>query len=175
MFLEFNEDLNTVGGSSSVGDNLKLFNHLQLLGDIHISTLGVGESATLGGLTLEENTLRSSRAIYRIVEHQMLTCFKEFRGNCHKHFKMNSDPNPQHILVGRAIIDEKPAKQKQPYNHSSGSKSFLQDSTSSLSNKVCQLIVWSYSSKHTFKMECSYNRQLGMHIIKYWNSSHSLP
>ncbi|TYK13588.1 CACTA en-spm transposon protein [Cucumis melo var. makuwa] len=40
------------------------------------------------------------------VEHQMLTTFKEFRANCHRHFKKYSDPeearaNPPNALVGR--------------------------------------------------------------------------
>ncbi|XP_050938852.1 uncharacterized protein LOC127148696 [Cucumis melo] len=85
----------------------------------------------------------------RFVEHQMLTTFKEFRADCHKHFKKYSDPeearaNPPNALVGRdedwhflcdhyisrAFQEQsrtnKAARQKQPYNHSSGSKSFLQ-------------------------------------------------
>uniref|UniRef100_A0A9I9E903 CACTA en-spm transposon protein n=1 Tax=Cucumis melo TaxID=3656 RepID=A0A9I9E903_CUCME len=42
----------------------------------------------------------------RFVEHQMLTTFKEFRADCHKHFKKYSDPeearaNPPNALVGR--------------------------------------------------------------------------
>ncbi|TYK11654.1 CACTA en-spm transposon protein [Cucumis melo var. makuwa] len=80
---------------------------------------------------------------------QMLTTFKEFRADCHKHFKKYSDPeearaNPPNALVGRdedwhflcdhyisrAFQEQsrtnKAARQKQPYNHSSGSKSFLQ-------------------------------------------------
>ncbi|KAA0041096.1 CACTA en-spm transposon protein [Cucumis melo var. makuwa] len=42
--------------------------------------------------TLGENTLRSSRATSRFVEHQMLMTFKEFRADCHRHFKKYSDP-----------------------------------------------------------------------------------
>ncbi|XP_050944376.1 uncharacterized protein LOC127150552 [Cucumis melo] len=85
----------------------------------------------------------------RFVEHQMLTTFKEFRADCHRHFKKYCDPeearaNPPNALVGRdedwhflcdhyisrAFQEQsrtnKAARQKQPYNHSSGSKSFLQ-------------------------------------------------
>ncbi|KAA0046834.1 CACTA en-spm transposon protein [Cucumis melo var. makuwa] len=79
---------------------------------------------------------------------QMLTTFKEFRADCHRYFKKYSDPgearaNPPNALVGRDedwhfLCDHyisrafqqsrtnKAARQKQPYNHSSGSKSFLQ-------------------------------------------------
>ncbi|KAA0063382.1 CACTA en-spm transposon protein [Cucumis melo var. makuwa] len=80
---------------------------------------------------------------------QMLTTFKEFRADCHRHFKKYSDPeearaNPPNALVGRdedwhflcdhyisrafqeQSLTNKAARQKQPYNHSSGSKSFLQ-------------------------------------------------
>ncbi|TYK05628.1 CACTA en-spm transposon protein [Cucumis melo var. makuwa] len=80
----------------------------------------------------------NDRAMNRFVEHQMLTTFKEFRTDCHRHFKKYSDPeearaNPPNALVGRDknwyfLCDHyiSRAFQKQPYNHSSGSKSFLQ-------------------------------------------------
>ncbi|KAA0046334.1 CACTA en-spm transposon protein [Cucumis melo var. makuwa] len=40
-----------------------------------------------------------------VVEHQMITTFKEFQADCHKHFKKYSDPdearaNPPNVLVG---------------------------------------------------------------------------
>uniref|UniRef100_A0A9I9EGP9 CACTA en-spm transposon protein n=1 Tax=Cucumis melo TaxID=3656 RepID=A0A9I9EGP9_CUCME len=83
------------------------------------------------------------------LQHQMLNTFKEFRVNCHRHFKKYNDPeetraNPPNILVerdedwhflydhymSRAFQEKsqtnKVAKQKQPYNHNSGSKLFLQ-------------------------------------------------
>ncbi|KAA0026299.1 CACTA en-spm transposon protein [Cucumis melo var. makuwa] len=91
----------------------------------------------------------NDQAMNRFVEHQMLTTIKEFRADCHRHFKKYSDPeearaNPPNALVGRdedwhflcdhyisrAFQEQsrtnKAARQKQPYNHSSGSKSFLQ-------------------------------------------------
>uniref|UniRef100_A0A9I9E4Z1 DUF4216 domain-containing protein n=1 Tax=Cucumis melo TaxID=3656 RepID=A0A9I9E4Z1_CUCME len=48
----------------------------------------------------------NDQAMNRFVEHQMLTTFKEFRADCHKHFKKYSDPeearaNPPNALVGR--------------------------------------------------------------------------
>ncbi|KAA0067107.1 CACTA en-spm transposon protein [Cucumis melo var. makuwa] len=48
----------------------------------------------------------NDQAMNTFVEHQMLTIFKEFRGDCHRHFKKYSDPeearaNPQNVLVGR--------------------------------------------------------------------------
>ncbi|TYK17802.1 CACTA en-spm transposon protein [Cucumis melo var. makuwa] len=48
----------------------------------------------------------NDQAMNGFVEHQMLTTFKEFRADCHKHFKKYSDPeearaNPPNALVGR--------------------------------------------------------------------------
>ncbi|KAA0063477.1 CACTA en-spm transposon protein [Cucumis melo var. makuwa] len=47
----------------------------------------------------------NDQAMNRFVEHQMLTTFKEFRADCHRHFKKYSDPkearaNPPNALVG---------------------------------------------------------------------------
>ncbi|TYK16299.1 gamma-aminobutyrate transaminase POP2 [Cucumis melo var. makuwa] len=78
MSLEFADDLdNLAGGSSSVGDNSVVF----VLDFI-------------------------DQALNRFVEHKMLTTFKEFQGDCHRHVKKYSDPkearaNPPHLLVGR--------------------------------------------------------------------------
>uniref|UniRef100_A0A9I9E336 CACTA en-spm transposon protein n=1 Tax=Cucumis melo TaxID=3656 RepID=A0A9I9E336_CUCME len=80
----------------------------------------------------------NDQAMNRFVEHQMLTTFKEFRVDCHRHFKKYSNPeearaNPRSALVGRHedwhflyVHYISRAFQKQPYNHSSRSKSFLQ-------------------------------------------------
>uniref|UniRef100_A0A9I9E3A8 CACTA en-spm transposon protein n=1 Tax=Cucumis melo TaxID=3656 RepID=A0A9I9E3A8_CUCME len=48
----------------------------------------------------------NDQAMNRFVEHQMLTTFKEFQADCHRHFKKYNDPeearaNPPNILVGR--------------------------------------------------------------------------
>ncbi|KAA0054740.1 CACTA en-spm transposon protein [Cucumis melo var. makuwa] len=48
----------------------------------------------------------NDQAMNRFVEHQMLTTFKEFRFDCHRHFKKYSDPeearaNSPNALVGR--------------------------------------------------------------------------
>uniref|UniRef100_A0A1S4DZ93 CACTA en-spm transposon protein n=1 Tax=Cucumis melo TaxID=3656 RepID=A0A1S4DZ93_CUCME len=42
----------------------------------------------------------NDQAINRFVEHQMLTTFKEFWGDCHRHFK-EARANPPNVLVGR--------------------------------------------------------------------------
>uniref|UniRef100_A0A9I9EGG5 CACTA en-spm transposon protein n=1 Tax=Cucumis melo TaxID=3656 RepID=A0A9I9EGG5_CUCME len=71
----------------------------------------------------------NDQAMNRFVEHQMLTTFKEFRADCHKHFKKYSDPEEARANPPNALEQSrtnKAARQKQPYNHSSGSKSFLQ-------------------------------------------------
>ncbi|KAA0061253.1 CACTA en-spm transposon protein [Cucumis melo var. makuwa] len=48
----------------------------------------------------------NDQAMNRFVEHQMLNTFKEFRDDCHRHFKKYSDlkeacANAPYILVGR--------------------------------------------------------------------------
>ncbi|KAA0057452.1 CACTA en-spm transposon protein [Cucumis melo var. makuwa] len=48
----------------------------------------------------------NDQAMNRFVEHRMLTTFKEFRADCHRHCKKYSDPdearaNPPNALVGR--------------------------------------------------------------------------
>uniref|UniRef100_A0A9I9E992 CACTA en-spm transposon protein n=1 Tax=Cucumis melo TaxID=3656 RepID=A0A9I9E992_CUCME len=48
----------------------------------------------------------NDQAMNRFVEHQILTTFKEFWVDCHRHFKKYSEPeeargNPPNILVGR--------------------------------------------------------------------------
>uniref|UniRef100_A0A9I9E5C7 CACTA en-spm transposon protein n=1 Tax=Cucumis melo TaxID=3656 RepID=A0A9I9E5C7_CUCME len=80
----------------------------------------------------------NDQAMNRFVKHQMLNTFKEFRVNCHRHFKKYNDPeetraNPPNILVERDedwhfLYDHYMSRafQKQPYNHNSGSKLFLQ-------------------------------------------------
>ncbi|TYK03072.1 gamma-aminobutyrate transaminase POP2 [Cucumis melo var. makuwa] len=79
MLLEFVDDLdNFAGGSSSVRDN----------------------SSTSQPFA----TLTTRRCMF--VEHQMLSTFKEFWGDYHRHFKKYNDPeeacvNPPHLLVGR--------------------------------------------------------------------------
>ncbi|KAA0033895.1 CACTA en-spm transposon protein [Cucumis melo var. makuwa] len=115
----------------------------------------------------------NDQAMNRFVKHQILHIFKEFRGDCHRHFKKYSDPveacaNPPHLLWDVMRIDttltNKAARQKHPYNHSSGSKSFLNDNTSSLSKEGSRSIVWSCSGKHMFETECLCHRLQRMHI-----------
>ncbi|TYK30471.1 CACTA en-spm transposon protein [Cucumis melo var. makuwa] len=176
MFLQFEDDLdNIAGGSSSVGDNTGSSSQQttptprrraqsrlldQAIGVCVRKTFPVrclkwadvgreyievvkGDLQRLFVLDFNDKTMN------RFVEHQMLTTFKEFRVDCHRHFKKYSDPeearaNPPNALVGRdedwhflcdhyisrafqeQSLTNKAARQKQPYNHSSGSKSFLQ-------------------------------------------------
>uniref|UniRef100_A0A9I9EKC9 CACTA en-spm transposon protein n=1 Tax=Cucumis melo TaxID=3656 RepID=A0A9I9EKC9_CUCME len=125
----------------------------------------------------------NDQVMNRFVEHQMLTTFKEFRANCHKHFKKYSDPkearaNPPNALVAISADQSrtnKVARQKQPYNHSSGSKSFLQRQYELLREKESRSIVWSCSGKDTFGLGRSCRRASRMRIIKCWNSNSSLP
>ncbi|KAA0036196.1 CACTA en-spm transposon protein [Cucumis melo var. makuwa] len=133
LFLEFRNKLNNAEGSSSVGDNS---------GDVN----SFDSWNRSGGLILDENISRLSRALYSI-KCSLLS--KSSGKNCHRNFKEYNDPeqartNLPHILVGRLedwyfLCDHymiltfqeqsqmnKAARQKQPYNHSSRSKSFLQ-------------------------------------------------
>ncbi|KAA0052104.1 gamma-aminobutyrate transaminase POP2 [Cucumis melo var. makuwa] len=95
MFLEFSEHLNTIGGSSSVGDN----SDESLI--LYLRWADVGREYIKHFFMLDFN----DQAINRFLEHKKLTCFKEFRGNCHRHFE-KYDPeqahaNPPYILVER--------------------------------------------------------------------------
>uniref|UniRef100_A0A9I9E3P1 CACTA en-spm transposon protein n=1 Tax=Cucumis melo TaxID=3656 RepID=A0A9I9E3P1_CUCME len=149
-------DNNIVGGSSSVGDNtesssqqatptprrraqsrlLELERHVAINGRIPmtialgaekpISPHAVRFSQAIGRLfVLDFN----DQAMNRFVEHQMLTTFKEFRADCSRYFKKYSDPEEARANPPNALEQSrtnKAARQKQPYNHSSGSKLFLQ-------------------------------------------------
>ncbi|KAA0053195.1 CACTA en-spm transposon protein [Cucumis melo var. makuwa] len=115
LFLQFGNKFNNVEGSSS-----KVLNPFRLLGnvnslnswswivcclrwaDVGREYIEVVKGALQRFFVLDFN----DQAMNRFVEHQMLTSFKEFRGNCHRHFKKYSDPkqaraNPPHILVRR--------------------------------------------------------------------------
>ncbi|KAA0054603.1 CACTA en-spm transposon protein [Cucumis melo var. makuwa] len=70
----------------------------------------------------------NDQVLTRFVEHQMLISFKEFKGDCHKHFKKTN----------------KAARQKQPYTIVTGQSRFYNDNMSSLNNEVSQSTVWSY-------------------------------
>ncbi|KAA0050855.1 CACTA en-spm transposon protein [Cucumis melo var. makuwa] len=124
MFLEFEDDLdNLAGGSSSMGDNvgsssqppttstpkrraqsklLEWEHHVAVNGHIPITIAPKAEKL------ISPHVVRFSQviAINRFVEHQMLTTFKEFRDDCHRHFRKYSEPdearaNPLNVLVGR--------------------------------------------------------------------------
>uniref|UniRef100_A0A9I9ECM7 CACTA en-spm transposon protein n=1 Tax=Cucumis melo TaxID=3656 RepID=A0A9I9ECM7_CUCME len=86
-----------------------------------------------------DNTLRSLKRFFvldfndqatnRFVKHQMLTTFKEFQVDCHRHFKKYSDLEKARVNLPNALEQSrtnKATRQKQPYNHSSESKSFLE-------------------------------------------------
>ncbi|KAA0060388.1 CACTA en-spm transposon protein [Cucumis melo var. makuwa] len=46
----------------------------------------------------------NDQAMNRFVEHHMLTTFKEFRTNCHRHFKKYSDPEEAHANSPNALV-----------------------------------------------------------------------
>ncbi|KAA0052890.1 CACTA en-spm transposon protein [Cucumis melo var. makuwa] len=97
MFFEFDNELNTAGGSSSVDDNSETS---------VVSTLEVGECAALirwadvwreyievikGGLHHHFVFDCNSQATNGFIGHQMLTSFKEFGDDYHRNFKKYSD------------------------------------------------------------------------------------
>ncbi|KAA0047463.1 CACTA en-spm transposon protein [Cucumis melo var. makuwa] len=113
----------------------------------------------------------NDQAMNRFIEHQMLTMFKEFWADCHRHFKKYSDldearANLPNALVGRhETIMNKAARQKQPYNHSSGSKSFLQ--------RQYELVERKGESIDCVELFRETHIRAGR--IKCWNSNSSLP
>ncbi|KAA0060616.1 CACTA en-spm transposon protein [Cucumis melo var. makuwa] len=153
MFLEFEDNLdNLAGGSSSVDDNAingripmtitprvekPISPHVICFSQVIcmrvrktflvrcLKWTDVGREYIERFFVFDFN----DQAMNRFIEHQMLTTFKEFRANCHKRFKKYSNPEearatPPNILEQSQT--NKVVRQKQPYNHSSGSKSFLQ-------------------------------------------------
>ncbi|KAA0032375.1 CACTA en-spm transposon protein [Cucumis melo var. makuwa] len=85
----------------------------------------------------------NNQAMNRFVEQQMLSTFIEFRGDCHKHFKKYSN-----LEEAQGSRTNKAVRQKQPYNHSSGLKSFLQRQHELTEQKGESTTVWSCSNKH---------------------------
>ncbi|KAL0559072.1 hypothetical protein IC582_003661 [Cucumis melo] len=135
MFLQFEDDLdNIAGGSSSVGDNtgfysqqatptprrcaksrlLELERHVAINGRIPMTIASGAEKP------ISPHAVRFSQAIGGCVR-------KTFSIHCLKW----ADVGREYIEVVKGDLQEqsrtnKAARQKQPYNHSSGSKSFLQ-------------------------------------------------
>ncbi|KAA0052301.1 CACTA en-spm transposon protein [Cucumis melo var. makuwa] len=103
IFLEFHEDLNTAEGSSMGDDNLVCCLRWDDVGREYIEVVK-GDLQRFFMLHFNDHAMNI------FVEHQMLTCFKEFMGDCHRYFKMCI---PQSWM-------KKTARQKQPYNHSKG-------------------------------------------------------
>uniref|UniRef100_A0A9I9EH11 CACTA en-spm transposon protein n=1 Tax=Cucumis melo TaxID=3656 RepID=A0A9I9EH11_CUCME len=134
MFLEFEDDLdNDEGGSSSVGSNtesssqqpatptprrlaqsrlLELECHVQINGHIPMTMAPGTEKPISPYVVLFSQAIDMcwadvGREYIKVVKGnlQMLMTFKEFRADCHKHFKKYSDleearANPPNALVG---------------------------------------------------------------------------
>ncbi|KAA0055453.1 CACTA en-spm transposon protein [Cucumis melo var. makuwa] len=123
----------------------------------------------------------NDQAMNRFVEHQMLTTFKEFRADCHRHFKKYTDPEevvPTHqthwldvMRIGTSsatIISVVHSRS----NHGrtrmldkssltirvAGPSRFYNDSMSSLKEKGSRSIVWNYFGKQTFELGHSCRR-----------------
>uniref|UniRef100_A0A9I9ED03 CACTA en-spm transposon protein n=1 Tax=Cucumis melo TaxID=3656 RepID=A0A9I9ED03_CUCME len=97
----------------------------------------------------------------RFVEHQMLTTFKEFRTDCHRHFKKYSDPEEAHANPPNALEQSRENKDATEYELAERKGEPID----------CVELFW----KHTFKLGCSCCRPQRMCIIKCWNSNPSLP
>uniref|UniRef100_A0A9I9E5A0 CACTA en-spm transposon protein n=1 Tax=Cucumis melo TaxID=3656 RepID=A0A9I9E5A0_CUCME len=140
MFLEFEDDLdNLAERSSSVGDNVVSSSQppgtptpRRLNGRISMRI------ATGAEKPISPHAVRFSQAIgwvdvgreyIKVVKGdlQMLTTFKEFRVDCHRHFKKYSDSEEARVNPPNdQSRTNKTVRQKLPYNHSSRSKSLLQ-------------------------------------------------
>ncbi|KAA0050525.1 CACTA en-spm transposon protein [Cucumis melo var. makuwa] len=138
MFLEFDEDLNIAGGSSSLDNNsentqssltlirhqqsqlLKLESYVYANGRIFMfiaprAKKPIYPHVDVGREYIEviKDDLQcffvlgfNDQAMNRFVEHQIFTSFKEFIGDCHRHFikyrnLKQARVNLPHILVGR--------------------------------------------------------------------------
>ncbi|KAA0058377.1 CACTA en-spm transposon protein [Cucumis melo var. makuwa] len=153
MFLEFVDDLdNLAGGSSSVGDNSTWFSSQPSATLIprrctqsrlfELECYIVANGQILMMIASGAKKPISSHAVcFRFVKHQMLTTFKEFQDDSHRHFKKYSDPKelvPTHHtywsnhgrtrLLDRSSLIIIAASQSRFYN----------DSTSSLSKEGSQ-------------------------------------
>ncbi|TYK06223.1 CACTA en-spm transposon protein [Cucumis melo var. makuwa] len=151
LFLEFSNEFNNPEGLSSVGDNSNVIslNSWSLRGtsirmvripmtiapgaEKPISPYAVRLSQVVKGALQLFCASFNNQTMNRFVDHQMLTSFNEFRGDCHRHFKKYSNPeqacaNLQHMnrAFQKQSTTNKTTRQKQPYNHSSEFKSFLQ-------------------------------------------------
>uniref|UniRef100_A0A9I9EIS6 CACTA en-spm transposon protein n=1 Tax=Cucumis melo TaxID=3656 RepID=A0A9I9EIS6_CUCME len=94
----------------------------------------------------------NDQAMNTFVEHQMLTIFKEFRGDCHRHFKKYSDPeearaNPQN----EQSRTNKAVDRNNLTITAAGQSHFYNDSTSSMIKNGSRSTMWSCFEKHTFE------------------------
>ncbi|TYK23260.1 NBS-LRR type resistance protein [Cucumis melo var. makuwa] len=171
MFLEFIEDLNNPdGGSSSVGDNLGVSNALGVEKPISPYTVRFNQAIGICRKTFLVHSLR-------FIEHHMLSTFKEFKGDCHKHFKKYTNLRmhmPTHHTYWRNHGPTRLLNRSNLTIIATGRSRFYNDNTSSLSKEVSRSILWSCSSKHTFETGLLYCRPQKMRIIKCWKSSSSL-
>uniref|UniRef100_A0A9I9EGI1 CACTA en-spm transposon protein n=1 Tax=Cucumis melo TaxID=3656 RepID=A0A9I9EGI1_CUCME len=112
----------------------------------------------------------NNQEMNRFVEHHMLTTFKEVQADCYRHFKKYSDPEETRANPpNEQSRTNKVVRQKQPYNHSSGSKSFLQQQHKLAEKKGERSIVWSCLEKHTFESGRSCREPYKMHINMFVN------
>ncbi|KAA0057656.1 CACTA en-spm transposon protein [Cucumis melo var. makuwa] len=146
IFFKFIEDLNNfVEGSSSVDDNL---------GESNVSTPGVGALCSRQwedsmSITSDANVGReyievvkddlqcffvldfNDQEMNRFVEHQMLSTFKEFKDDCHKHFKKYSNLEKAHANLPH-ILNQMLELQSQPTPDGSQPLS---------SNQICETML----------------------------------
>ncbi|TYK23129.1 uncharacterized protein E5676_scaffold142G001260 [Cucumis melo var. makuwa] len=92
MFLEFAKDLNnSTRGSSSVGDNYKASNAPGA--EKLILQYAIRFSQAIGVCVMKTFSIHC----LRFLSIKMLTTFKEFKGDYHRHFKKYSDPEEAHV------------------------------------------------------------------------------
>uniref|UniRef100_A0A9I9E577 CACTA en-spm transposon protein n=1 Tax=Cucumis melo TaxID=3656 RepID=A0A9I9E577_CUCME len=104
----------------------------------------------------------------RFVEHQVLSTFKEFRDDCHIHFKKYSYLEETHANPPPHILSNHGPTRLLDISSLTiivaGRSCFYNDNMSSLSKERSQSIVWSCFDKHTFEMGLSYRRPQRIHI-----------
>ncbi|KAA0044918.1 CACTA en-spm transposon protein [Cucumis melo var. makuwa] len=145
MFLEFADNLdNLTEGSSLMGEN-SASGHIQMM-------IAPGAENSIFSYVVRFSQQFfvfdfNDQAMNRFVKHQMLSTFKEFWGDYHRHFKKYDDPEEEQSRANKA------ARQKSSLTIIAARQSrFYNNSMSSLSKEGSRSIVRSCFRKHTFNL-----------------------
>ncbi|KAA0050991.1 CACTA en-spm transposon protein [Cucumis melo var. makuwa] len=147
MFLEFVEDINNNARESlSVGDNSVHTN-----GRISMS-IAHGTEKYISPHTVQFNhAIEVVKGDYRFVEHQMLSTFKEFRDDCHMHFKKYTATLRKHAHIGGTYGRLVLCLRSLHESCIPGRSHFYNDSMNSLSNENQMLELQSHPISEGFQ------------------------